>query len=140
MPAESYPTPVCLFCAPDSPENCIVAEYGTCYARLDNYPSAPGHVEIVPRRHVVSLWDLTEAEVVDAYTLLRTVAAGQDADGWTVGVNEGRAAGRTVDHLHIHLIPRRPGDVPDPRGGIRAVLPGPHPSVWADQVEESRRG
>jgi diadenosine tetraphosphate (Ap4A) HIT family hydrolase len=125
------PGPSCLFCSAGSPENQIVAEYGSCYARLDNYPSAPGHIEVVPRRHVVSLWDLTTAELVDAYTLLRSVALTRGADGWTVGVNEGHAAGRTLDHLHIHLIPRRHGDVPDPRGGIRAVLPGPHPSVWA---------
>ena len=135
VPAD--PTPICLFCAVDSVHNRVVAETVTCYARLDNYPSAPGHVEIVPRRHVVSLWDLTDAEVVDAYTLLRLVAAGQDADGWTVGVNEGRAAGRTVDHLHIHLIPRRHGDVPDPRGGIRAVLPGPHPTMWLAPAADS---
>ena len=91
------PTAACLFCLPDSPQNQIIAEYGTCYTRLDNYPLSPGHVEVVPRRHVASLWDLTTTEVLDAYVLLHRVAAGQDADGWTVGVNEGRAAGRTVD-------------------------------------------
>lgn len=124
----------CLFCGPGSADNVVLAENGSCYARWDNYPLAPGHCEVVPRRHVESLFGLTAQEVGDLYALLvearGVVGARYCPDGYTIGVNEGRAAGRTIDHLHVHLIPRRFGDVPDPSGGIRAVLPGPHSSEW----------
>ncbi len=121
----------CLFCDPDNGQHTVVGGNATAYARLDNFPVADGHMEVVPRRHVVSLFDLTDGEIVDVFRLARVVAGDVLADGWTVGVNEGRAAGRTVDHVHLHLIPRRVGDVPDPRGGIRNVLPGISPDAWA---------
>ena len=125
----------CVFCRRDDPDaNVVVGENSTCFARLDRYPVAPGHCEIVPKRHIESLFDLTEIETVDLYALLRAtrdlIDREQHPDGYTVGVNEGHAAGRTVDHLHMHLIPRYHGDVPDPRGGIRCVLPGPSPDLW----------
>jgi diadenosine tetraphosphate (Ap4A) HIT family hydrolase len=123
--------PDCLFCRPNTPDNQVIATAGTCYARADNFPAAPGHLEIVPYRHVESLFDLTPAEAADVWRLLREAAAQGTADGWTIGVNEGRAAGRTIDHVHIHLIPRRHGDVPDPRGGVRNVLPGGNPDRWS---------
>ena len=120
--------PECLFCRPDTAQNMLVAQAATAYVRLDNFPSAAGHMEVVPRRHVASFFDLTPAEVQDIHTLACEARAYvPDVDGWTIGVNEGRAAGRTVDHLHLHLIPRQHGDVPDPRGGIRWVLPGTAP-------------
>jgi diadenosine tetraphosphate (Ap4A) HIT family hydrolase len=128
----------CLFCRRDDPQlNRVVAENGTCYARFDNYPAAEGHVEVVPNRHVESFWDLTPEEAADAYRLLRTVRATNEQflrrlpDGYTIGVNEGRAAGRTIDHVHIHLIPRYYGDVEDPRGGIRQCAPNNNPDDWA---------
>jgi diadenosine tetraphosphate (Ap4A) HIT family hydrolase len=119
----------CLFCQPDDPGlNTVLAANATCYARYDNYPVAPGHIEVVPLRHVESLFDLTPAEVADAWALLLTVrgaiAIVHRPDGYTIGVNEGAAAGRTIDHAHIHLIPRHLGDVPDPRGGHRGVGEG----------------
>lgn len=131
------PAPGCLFCELNRPElNNILQQNGTFYARYDNFPAAEGHIEIVPKRHVESLFELTPAEVQDAYTLMvavqRKLSADHRPDGWTVGVNEGRAAGRTIDHLHIHLIPRTFGDVPDPRGGIRQVVPNCHPETWAE--------
>lgn len=124
----------CLFCRwQDATVNRLQAENATCFARYDNFPAAPGHLEIVPKRHVVSFFDLSPAEVADAYALLvearRTLDDRFGPDGYTIGVNEGRAAGRSVDHLHIHLIPRHDGDVVDPRGGIRQVLPC-DPSEW----------
>lgn len=127
----------CIFCAQDNPAvNQIVAENGTCFARFDNFPAAPGHVEVVPRRHVVSFFDLTPGEAADVHDLIVTVRTLLDAgfapDGYTIGVNEGRAAGRTVDHLHVHVIPRHVGDVADPRGGVRCVLPCT-PDDWAAQ-------
>lgn len=124
----------CLFCQPDTPTNRVTARTPICYSRLDNYPAAPGHIEIVPARHVESIFDLTPAELADVHQLLRQAAAAIGADGYTIGVNEGRAAGRTVDHVHIHVIPRWHGDVEDPRGGVRRVLPGQDPDQWAAPV------
>jgi diadenosine tetraphosphate (Ap4A) HIT family hydrolase len=126
----------CLFCQDDGELNKILRENKTFYVRLDNFPAADGHVEIVPKRHVVSFFELTRHEVLDAYEL---IAAARDEiarlteepHGYTIGVNEGEAAGRTIGHLHIHLIPRRLGDVEDPRGGIRQVLPNNDPDAWA---------
>lgn len=114
--------------------NTIIDSNETFYARLDNFPATPGHVEIVPKRHVESFFDLSEPEVLDAYALIRivekTISAQYGPGGYTIGINEGRVAGRSVDHLHIHLIPRHEGDVPDPRGGIRRVVPNCDPDAW----------
>ncbi|MEU5566160.1 HIT family protein [Micromonospora musae] len=140
MPASSPPAG-CLFCQSTNAElNKIVADNKTCYARWDNFPASDGHLEIVPKRHVVSFFELTPEEVQDAYALMvearEAVAKRWNAQGYTIGVNEGRAAGRTVDHLHIHLIPRYFGDVPDPRGGVRRILPDCDPDSWAKPRRE----
>ncbi|MEU5068828.1 HIT family protein [Streptomyces virginiae] len=125
----------CLFCKQNQPDlNQIMSENKTFYARYDNFPATEGHVEIVPKRHVESFFDLTTKEVKDAYGLIlsvkKTLSDKHDPDGYTIGINEGRAAGRTIDHLHIHLIPRRFGDVQDPRGGIRRAVPNCDPDQW----------
>jgi diadenosine tetraphosphate (Ap4A) HIT family hydrolase len=126
----------CLFCALDDPElNNVLLRGEWGYVRWDNYPAAEGHVEIVPKRHVASYFDLTDAEAAETYALIKQAREVLDEKyrpaGYTIGVNEGRAAGRTVDHLHVHLIPRHEGDVRDPRGGIRHVLPGTDPDQWS---------
>lgn len=125
----------CLFCRfEDQSVNKIFVQSENFYARLDNFPAVPGHLEIVPKKHVVSFFELTRDEVAEAYELMREaqgmLAAHFRPDGYTIGINEGRAAGRSVDHLHIHLIPRHDGDVADPRGGIRQILPNCHPAEW----------
>lgn len=138
VPETADPEPVpapCLFCQPgDESLNRVMMWNETCYARYDNYPVAGGHVQIVPKRHVESFFDLEPREVADAYALLGQVREYLDStlapDGYTIGVNEGEAAGRTVGHCHIHLIPRHYGDVKDPRGGVRKILPGPSPDTW----------
>jgi diadenosine tetraphosphate (Ap4A) HIT family hydrolase len=121
----------CLFCADGHK---ILCESSGWYARHDNYPANPGHVEIVPRRHVESFFDLSAGEMAQACELLTRaralLAAQYRPDGWTIGVNDGTAAGRSIDHLHIHLIPRHHGDVPDPRGGIRQCVPNWAPDSW----------
>jgi diadenosine tetraphosphate (Ap4A) HIT family hydrolase len=127
--------PNCLFCRfNDQTVNKIFAESSNFYARRDNFPAAEGHLEIVPKRHVVSFFELTQAEVSEAYHLMAEVRVRltelYKPEGYTIGVNEGRAAGRSVDHLHIHLIPRHFGDVDDPRGGIRQILPNCDPGLW----------
>jgi diadenosine tetraphosphate (Ap4A) HIT family hydrolase len=119
----------CLFCDYKNPaKNTIVAENSLAYARWDNYPASAGHVEVVPKRHVVSFFDLTPSELAAVYDLAKKakkiIVGRHNPDGFTIGVNEGEAAGRTVHHLHLHLIPRYIGDVKNPRGGIRHVIPG----------------
>jgi diadenosine tetraphosphate (Ap4A) HIT family hydrolase len=124
----------CLFC--DRTRHRIIGESFSWYVRHDNFPASPGHVELVTKRHVESLFDLDSAESGEMHGVLlyarRLVAEelGAEPDGWTIGVNDGAAAGRSIDHLHIHLIPRYHGDVPDPRGGIRQCAPGWAPDSW----------
>lgn len=125
----------CLFCQADDPSlNRILCENKLFYARFDNFPANPGHIEIVPRRHVVSFFDLDDEEILSAYTLLREARNLIDEkyfpEAYTIGVNDGKAAGRSIDHLHIHLIPRHHGDVDDPRGGIRRAAPNSDPDTW----------
>lgn len=125
----------CLFCQADDPSlNRILCQNDLFFARFDNFPANPGHIEIVPRRHVVSFFDLDEHEVLSAYTLMREARDLIDEkyfpEAYTIGVNDGKAAGRSIDHLHIHLIPRHHGDVDDPRGGIRRAAPNSDPDAW----------
>lgn len=129
----------CIFCRRHDPAfNQIMRENATFFARYDNFPANEGHLEIVPKRHVESFFDLSRQEIIEAYTLL--VEARDELqekhrpDGYTIGVNEGQAAGRSVDHLHIHLIPRYHGDVKDPRGGIRRAAPNCDPDSWVSQA------
>lgn len=125
----------CIFCRPnDSSLNTILCQNETFYVRYDNFPANPGHVELVPKRHVESFFELTDQEIVSAYELLREAKGALDEkyfpEAYTIGVNDGKAAGRTIDHLHIHLIPRHQGDVDDPRGGIRRAAPNCDPDSW----------
>ncbi|GAA4239346.1 hypothetical protein GCM10022254_59080 [Actinomadura meridiana] len=125
----------CLFCKVDDPQiNRTLCENDLFYARYDNFPANPGHVEIVPKRHVVSFFDLEDHEVLSAFSLMRTAREMIDEkyfpEAYTIGVNDGKAAGRSIDHLHIHLIPRHQGDVDDPRGGIRKAAPNSDPDAW----------
>ena len=116
----------CPFCPPD--EDRVFHATDLAVALWDGFPVSPGHVLVIPRRHVSSWFGATREEQA---ALLEAIEAGKSAverdrspDGWNLGVNVGAAAGQTVFHLHVHLIPRYDGDVPDPRGGIRHVVPG----------------
>lgn len=127
----------CLFCLQHNGyQNLVVLENATFFVRYDNFPASQGHVEVVPKRHVESFFELTEQEIAHAYALIllakEKINIEHKPDGYTIGVNEGRAAGRSVDHLHIHLIPRYKGDVEDPRGGIRRIMPNCEPDIWAN--------
>jgi diadenosine tetraphosphate (Ap4A) HIT family hydrolase len=125
----------CLFCLEYSAaENSIMIENDAFFARFDNFPASPGHIEIVPKRHVESFFELSADEVLKAYKLMSQAKNELDekhhAEGYTIGVNEGDASGRSITHLHIHLIPRHHGDVEDPRGGVRRVVPNWDPDLW----------
>lgn len=115
----------CPFC--DLPSGSIVDESAHAVALLDRFPVARGHALVVPRRHVASIFELPPEEWDDLWRLVRRVRSGIEelraADGVNVGVNVGAAAGQTVDHAHVHLIPRNTGDVPDARGGVRRLIP-----------------
>ena len=104
----------------------MVAENALAYARLDSHSLAPGHVIVVPRRHVADFFDMTPDEQAAVLSLLRearrVVGAKHNPDGYNIGVNVGKAAGQNRMHVHVHLIPRYAGDVPDTLGGVRRVL------------------
>jgi diadenosine tetraphosphate (Ap4A) HIT family hydrolase len=116
----------CPFCTA-SPDR-VTLENDHARAIRDGYPVAEGHTLVVPRLHVASVFDLGFAERAALWRLVsqvRTQLQGElNPDAFTIGVNDGVAAGQTVPHAHIHVIPRWRGDVPDPRGGVRWVIPG----------------
>lgn len=118
---------VCFFCQP-SEENKL-SENKLAYAMKDGYPVTDLHTLIVPKRHVKSYFELGQAEINACNRLLVEMKASirskdKTITGFNIGVNDGEDAGQTILHCHIHLIPRRQGDVEDPRGGIRHVIPG----------------
>ena len=141
----------CPFC--DMPPERVIASNAHAYAIRDGFPVSPGHTLIIPHRHIGSFFDTTQDEKLALLQLLETVKHGfrhprseqeKGADAffaqqksapepfsageatptaYNIGINDGPAAGQTVPHLHIHLIPRYEGDLPDPRGGVRWVIP-----------------
>lgn len=110
----------------------LLIENALAYARYDSNSLSRGHVLVVPKRHVASYFDLTaeERQAIDALLCQAQalIQAEHAADGYNIGVNVGKAAGQARMHVHVHLIPRYAGDVPDPRGGIRCVLAGRRPA------------
>ena len=116
------PSPAdCPFC--HIAEDKLLAENEDARAFLDGYPITEGHTLVVPKRHVPSVFDLDASEQESLWQLVKEVRGRLTADAFNVGVNDGPAAGQTVSHAHVHVIPRREGDISDPRGGIRWVLP-----------------
>ena len=120
-----HPVP-CIFCSRLANGN-IVAENGLAVAFEDAFPLNPGHCLVVPRRHEPDFLALAPEEQTAVWALVeqvrRHIDAGWRPDGYTIGVNCSEAAGQTVAHAHLHVIPRHHGDVADPRGGIRWIIP-----------------
>ena len=116
----------CPFCKAES-EREIIASTSLSIAFFDGFPVSPGHALIISRRHVASFFDLTKDEQQDmlklADSVKRIVDEKYHPDGYNVGVNVGEAAGQSIFHVHMHLIPRYKGDVSNPRGGVRGVIP-----------------
>ena len=104
----------------------VLLENALAYAREDNNSLSRGHVLLIPKRHVASFFDMTPEEQAAVLALLteiqKSIRKRYSPDGYNIGVNVGKAAGQSRMHVHVHLIPRYAGDVPDPRGGIRCVL------------------
>lgn len=100
-------------------------------AFADTYPLSPGHTLVIPRQHEADLFDLDAAVRAAVWQLVDTVqsrlAQTLAPDGFNIGVNAGLAAGQTIPHAHVHIIPRTAGDVADPRGGVRWVIPDKAP-------------
>lgn len=125
----------------------IVLANDHAIAVYDGYPVTPGHSLIVPRRHIESFFEATWEEQAAMFALLAemrrlllnplhldgdNVESHVAPDGFNIGINDGPAAGQTVMHLHIHLIPRYSGDTSDPRGGVRWIMPHKAP-YWKKQ-------
>lgn len=115
----------CPFCNPSTTD--MVLRNPLFYARYDRYPVSKGHLLIIPFRHVADFFQLTDAERSAAFELVWQARSKLDLelrpDGYNVGVNVGQIAGQTVMHVHIHLIPRYQGDMEQPEGGVRGVIP-----------------
>lgn len=109
------------------PPDRVVFESARCLAFLDGFPLTEGHTLVAPKIVAPSLYDLAPDLQAELWVAAREARARLVArfhpDGFNIGLNDGAAAGQTVPHVHIHLIPRYRGDVPDPRGGIRWIIP-----------------
>jgi diadenosine tetraphosphate (Ap4A) HIT family hydrolase len=129
----------CPFCSP--PRDRIVREDAFAFVLRDAYPISPGHTLIVPRRHVESFFEATPDERGALLALLDEAKRDLDAESapaaYNIGINDGPAAGQTVPHLHIHLIPRYDGDCADPRGGIRWIVPD-KANYWSARDRDGR--
>ena len=116
----------CPFCKL-SPKVELVCETATAVALFDGYPVSKGHTLIIPKRHVANYFDLTDEEQQDLWHMVnhcKTILEKRfHPDGFNVGINVNQAAGQSVFHVHIHLIPRYKGDVENPKGGVRGVIP-----------------
>lgn len=117
----------CIFC--NIPQGRIVAENSLAYAIRDGFPVTQSHTLVIPKRHAEDFFALTEGEILACNQLIldvRQTILDQDptVHGFNIGMNSGEVAGQTVFHCHIHLIPRRKGDVDNPRGGVRHTIPG----------------
>ncbi len=120
------PAVPCPFCSPEKLE--VVTSSRNFYVINDNSPVTPGHCLIIPNRHIADPLDLNSEEITEAWQLVQQIREKLLVDdpsisGFNLGFNSGRDAGQTIFHTHIHLIPRRFGDVETPRGGIRGVIP-----------------
>ena len=111
------------------PPERVVATKELAYAIKDGFPVTEGHLLVIPKRHTNDFFGLTDAELIACTQLLkelRSTVTSQDqhVEGFNVGMNAGAVAGQTIFHCHIHLIPRRKGDVENPRGGVRHTISG----------------
>ena len=116
----------CFFCKTVN-NNDFELENELAIARFDDFPVNNGHLEIIPKRHVSDWWNTTQGERIAIFNLLdeakKMIDDKYKPDGYNIGMNLGEKAGQSVMHLHVHLIPRYNGDVKNPRGGVRGIIP-----------------
>ena len=120
------PNNPCLFY--NSTQSGLAVENELAYASYDTYPVSEFHCLIIPKRHVKDYFDLSDDEVIACNNLLKQIkdeilSKDLSVKGFNIGTNSGVIAGQSIMHCHIHLIPRRKGDVDNPQGGIRSVIP-----------------
>jgi len=117
----------CLFC--EIPPERVIATNELAYAIRDGFPVTPFHSLVIPKSHKIDYFSLSSDELLACDQLLRSLrdeiqALDPNVTGFNIGLNAGASAGQTVFHCHFHLIPRRAGDVDEPKGGVRHVIPG----------------
>ena len=120
------PNNPCLFC--DSKKSGIVHENDLAYASYDSYPVSDHHCLIIPKRHIKDYFDMNNDELIACNDLIQIVkneilSKDVNVKGFNIGTNAGKIAGQSIMHCHIHLIPRREGDIDNPQGGVRSVIP-----------------
>ena len=120
------PNNPCLFC--NVKESGLADENKLAYASYDSYPVTELHCLIIPKRHIKDYFKLTDEEIIACNELIKKikkeiVIKDNTVKGFNIGTNLGKVAGQSVMHCHIHLIPRREGDVENPQGGVRSVIP-----------------
>ena len=120
------PNNPCLFC--NVKESGVAYENDLAYASYDSYPVSKDHCLIIPKRHIKDYFSLSQNELIACDELIKTVKneiinKDQSVKGFNIGTNIGKDSGQSIFHCHIHLIPRRVGDVKNPQGGVRSVIP-----------------
>ena len=120
------PNHPCIFCKIRKEE--LQFENQLAYSSIDSYPISRFHSLIVPKRHVETYFELTKEEVQECNELIlkskeKILKKDSSGKGFNIGTNAGKSAGQSIMHCHIHLIPRREGDVENPQGGVRSVIP-----------------
>ena len=120
------PNNPCLFC--NSKISGIACENEFAYASYDTYPVSEYHCLIIPKRHVMDYFELTNEELISCNNLIRIIKEDildkdKTVKAFNIGTNVGKISGQSIMHCHIHLIPRREGDVENPQGGVRSVIP-----------------
>ncbi len=120
------PNNPCLFCNTENKE--YIFENNLAYSTFDTYPVSEFHLLIVPKRHIKNYFELTNNEMIACNKIIllsknKIEQMDQTIKGFNIGINCGKVAGQSIMHCHIHLIPRREGDVENPQGGVRGVIP-----------------
>jgi diadenosine tetraphosphate (Ap4A) HIT family hydrolase len=116
----------CLFCK--TKESDLICENNLAYASYDTYPVTDLHCLIIPKRHLKNYFELNKEEIIACDELIKKIKKeieikDNSVKGFNIGTNSGKVAGQSIMHCHIHLIPRREGDVESPQGGVRSVIP-----------------
>jgi len=118
---------MCIFCNIEQDQIILQNDYALVIR--DNFPVTPLHSLVIPKRHIAEYFDMTDGEILAINNLIKEARKNiliedSGVKGFNIGVNVGESAGQTIFHCHIHIIPRREGDIEDPRGGIRHIIPG----------------
>ena len=118
----------CFFCDKENMKKGTIINGENFFSWWDGNPVTKGHALVIPKKHMLSFFDLSDEELKELLDIMKKtkqiIDEKYNPDAYNIGVNDGEAAGRTVHHLHVHIIPRYKEDVKDPRGGVRHIIPG----------------